>query len=127
MHATQLSFLEEIDEREVRRVVTKELKQYKALKVARTNKLELFEEGVNPIFPSLNKLEKEKELKVKQIDRALSHALDDTERQIINQKYLSSSRVKDISLYLEMGLTKDQYYVHKRQAIIQIATALGII
>lgn len=127
MNAAQLSFFADIDEKEIRRMVTRELKQYKALKVALQNKLELNKEGIEPLFPSLNTKDKEKEIKVRQIDRAIENALDEVERQIIQQKYLSSTRIKDINLYLDMGLTKDHYYYHKRQAILLIATALGII
>ncbi|GED70044.1 hypothetical protein BRE01_37460 [Brevibacillus reuszeri] len=42
-------------------------------------------------------------------------------------KYLSTSRVKDINVYLELGLTKDQYYESKKDVIAQIAKALGMI
>ncbi|WP_419882773.1 ArpU family phage packaging/lysis transcriptional regulator [Peribacillus sp. B-H-3] len=127
MGAKQLAFFEDIDEKEVRKVITRELKQYKALKVAMENKVEQEQEGTTILFPALINREKEKNLKVKQIDRALQHALDDVERQIIEQKYLSNNRVKDINIYLDLGLAKDQYYSHKRQAILLIATALGII
>ncbi|WP_309304450.1 hypothetical protein [Brevibacillus laterosporus] len=49
------------------------------------------------------------------------------ERKIIEEKYLSPIRVNDINVYLDLGLTKDQYYIKKGEAISQIATALGII
>ncbi|MFA4135192.1 MULTISPECIES: ArpU family phage packaging/lysis transcriptional regulator [unclassified Brevibacillus] len=60
------------------------------------------------------------------MERALEYSLDEVERQIIEEKYLSTSRVKDINVYLDLGLTKDQYYTKKKEAIMQIATALGI-
>jgi ArpU family phage transcriptional regulator len=123
----QLAFFEDVDEKKVRKLVAKELKQYKALKVALENKKEREEKGVAPLFPSTNQLHSEKELKVLQIDRALEHALDDVERLIIQQKYLSNTRIKDITLYLDLGITKDQFYSLKKQAIFQIATALGIV
>jgi ArpU family phage transcriptional regulator len=66
-------------------------------------------------------------MKVSQIERALKYTLDEIERRIIEEKYLGTARVKDITLYLDMGLTKDQYYAKKKEAIFQIATALGII
>lgn len=127
MNATQLSLFADIDEKEIRRIVARELKQYKALKIAMKNKSELNEEGISPLFPSLNKKDKEKEIKVRQIDRAIENALNEVERQIIQQKYLSSIRIKDSTLYSNIGLKKDHYYYHKRQAILLIATALGII
>jgi len=127
MGAEQLSLFEDVNEKEVRRTVARELKQYKALKVAQQNRDERLQEGVNSLFPSLNQNEKEKELKVRQIDRALEYALDEVERQIIKEKYLSPKRVKDINLYLDMGMTKDQYYTQKKEAIFLIAAALEII
>jgi len=127
MGAKQLSLFEDVNEKEVRRTVARELKQYKALRVAIQNKEELDKEGITPLFSSLTTKEKEKELKARQIERALKYALDDIEREIIEKKYLSSARIKDVNLYLEMNLTKDHYYYHKRQAILLMATALGII
>lgn len=123
----QLSFFPDVDEKEVRRVVARQLKQYKALKVAVKNKSEQVDEGKENIFPILNNEQSDKTIIVRQIDRALENALDEVEREIIKRKYLSQSRMKDITVYLDMGLTKDQYYIHKGEAIKLIATALGII
>ncbi|MDU0069792.1 MULTISPECIES: ArpU family phage packaging/lysis transcriptional regulator [Bacillus] len=47
--------------------------------------------------------------------------------QIIKAKYLSSKKIKDIEIYMEMGLKKDKYYQIKRQAMYNLAIALGII
>lgn len=116
-----------IDERKVRNIVVKELKEFKALRIAMENKKEIEEEGLEILFPMLNNNEKEKIIKFKQINRAINEALDEIEREIIDKKYLSTTRVKDIELYLDMGITKDQYYMYKKQAILQIATALRII
>jgi ArpU family phage transcriptional regulator len=116
-----------IDERKVRNIVVKELKEFKALRIAMENKKEIEEEGLEILFPMLNNNEKEKIIKFKQINRAINEALDEIEREIIDKKYLSTTRVKDIELYLDMGITKDQYYMYKKQAIFQIATALRII
>lgn len=123
----QLSFLQPVDEREVRKAVVKELKAYKALRVAVQNKQEQEEKGIGHLFPRLQQTETTNVLKARQIDRALRYSLDEIERQIIEEKYLSPSRVKDINVYIEMGLTKDQYYERKKDAIRQIATALGMI
>lgn len=127
MMAEQLSFLSPINEREVRKAVARELKEYKALRVAVQNKKELEEEGIANLFPSLQQSDSKKELKARQIERALESTLDQIERKIIEEKYLSPRRVNDINIYLEMGLTKDEYYKKKREAIFQIATALRII
>lgn len=125
--SNQLSFFPEINEKEVRKVVARQLKEYKAFKVSVQNKNEQIIEGMQDIFPILNKEQNQKAIIVRQIDRALENALDEVEREIITRKYLSNTRVKDTSIYMDMGLTKDQYYVHKREAIRLIATALGII
>ncbi|MBN6186336.1 ArpU family transcriptional regulator [Aneurinibacillus sp. BA2021] len=127
MVAEQLSFLQAVNEKEVRKVVAQELKKYKALRVAVQNRKEQEEYGVGGLFPTLCESDKQKEMKVRQIERALTYTLDEIERRIIEEKYLGTSRVKDISLYLDMGLTKDQYYAKKKEAISQIATALRII
>jgi len=116
-----------IDERKVRNIVIKELKEFKALRIAMENKKEIEDEGLEILFPMLNNNEKEKIIKFKQINRAINEALDEIEREIIEKKYLSATRIKDIELYLDMGITKDQYYMYKKQAIFQIATALRII
>ena len=123
----QLSFLQPVNEREVRKAVIKELKKYKALRVAVQNKQEQAEKGIEQLFPRLQYSETKNELKARQIERALQFSLDETERKIIEKKYLSPDRVNDIDVYLDLGLTKDQYYTQKKEAIFQIATALRII
>ncbi len=123
----QMSFFQTVDDKEIRRVVARQLKHYKAYKVAVENKTEQDKEGIEQLFPMLNDHENEKFLFVKQIDRAMENALDEIERDIIQRKYLGNHRVKDIDVYLDLGLTKDQYYIHKKYAINLIATALRII
>lgn len=123
----QLSFFPPVNEKEVRKVVARQLKEYKAYKVSVENQSEQIKEGVPGIFPIISEQQKNKSLIVRQIDRALENALDEVEREIITKKYLSNTRIKDTTIYMDMGLTKDQYYVHKREAIRLIATALGII
>ncbi|MGP7817754.1 ArpU family phage packaging/lysis transcriptional regulator [Niallia sp. 01092] len=122
-----MSFFQTVDDKEIRRVVARQLKHYKAYKVAVENKTEQDKEGIEQLFPMLNDHENEKFLFVKQIDRAMENALDEIERDIIQRKYLGNHRVKDIDVYLDLGLTKDQYYIHKKYAINLIATALRII
>lgn len=123
----QLSFLQPVNEREVRKAVVKELKAYKALRVAVQNKQEQAEKGIDQLFPRLHQSETKNDLKARQMERALQYSLDEIERKIIEEKYLSPARVNDINVYLDLGLTKDQYYVKKREAIFQLATALRII
>lgn len=123
----QMAMFPPVDERAVRQAVAKELKAYKALRVAVQNRQEQEEKGIDQLFPRLQRSDAKNVLKARQIERALQYSLDEVERQIIEEKYLSPARVNDINIYLELGLTKDQYYSKKREAIIQIATALGII
>ncbi|ASB88412.1 MULTISPECIES: ArpU family phage packaging/lysis transcriptional regulator [Bacillus] len=127
MLAKQLSFLPAIDEKEVRNTIIKELKKYKALKVQLENRKEQEAAGMTDLFLRLRDPHSFNELKVAQMDRALKQSLDDDELKIIKVKYLSSKKIKDIEIYMEMGLKKDKYYQIKRQAIYNLATALGII
>ncbi len=123
----QLAMFPPIDERAVRQAVAKELKNYKALRVAVQNKIEQADNGIEHLFPKLSQTQVLNELKAKQIERALEFTLDEIERKIIEEKYLSPKRVNDINIYLDLGLSKDDYYAKKRQAVFQIATALRII
>ncbi|MFB7142050.1 ArpU family phage packaging/lysis transcriptional regulator [Gottfriedia sp. NPDC056225] len=127
MNVEQLSFLDEVDEKKVRKAVIKQLKQFKALRVAVQNKDEQIAEGVENPFPKIVDKEKEKRFKVKQMERALIYALDDIERSIIVRKYLSSNRDKDINIYMDLGINKDQFYEYKKHAIFSIAEALNIV
>ncbi|MCB7160420.1 ArpU family transcriptional regulator [Bacillus subtilis] len=112
--------------RTVRKIVIKELKDYRALKVQLENKKESVDAGISP-FPSIRDSFILNELKVKQMERALENSLDDEERMIIEKKYLTASQTKDIHIYMELGMKKDTYYEIKQRAILRIATALGII
>ncbi|MCM3411477.1 ArpU family phage packaging/lysis transcriptional regulator [Metabacillus litoralis] len=126
MIAEQLSLLEQVDEKEVRKLVIKELKNYRAIKVQLENKKESNQAGV-ALFPTLRDSANINALKIKQIERALEHSLDEDERLIIEKKYLTAHRTKDINIYMELNINKDPYYEMKRRAINTIATALGII
>lgn len=123
----QMAMFPPVDERAVRQAVAKALKEFKALRVAVQNRKEQEEKGIDQLFPRLQRSDAKNILKARQIERALQYSLDEVERQIIEEKYLSTSRVKDINIYLDLGMTKDQYYPKKKDAIFQIATALGII
>ncbi|MEC0761376.1 ArpU family phage packaging/lysis transcriptional regulator, partial [Bacillus haynesii] len=109
MSATQLTFLPPIDEKEVRNTMIRELKRYKALKVQIENRKEREAAGMNNLFPQLRDQYSLNELKVCQMDRALKQSLDDDELKIIKAKYLSPQKIKDIEIYMEMGLKKDKY------------------
>ncbi len=126
MVAEQLTLLEPVDEKLVRKIVIKELKEYRALKVQVENKEECERTGLE-LFPSIRNSRHINELKVKQIDRALKNSLDQEELLIIEKAYLTSKRTKDIEIYLEIGVKKDTYYAMRNRALNRIATALGII
>ncbi|MFL0445815.1 ArpU family phage packaging/lysis transcriptional regulator [Bacillus subtilis] len=123
----QLTFLPELNEKEVRNIVIKELKTYRSLKIQAENRKEQKEKGVIGLFPQLRKSTEYNELKVKQMDRALKNCLDQDEYSIIKKKYLSPEKIKDLEIMIELGLKRDKFYQVKRQAIYNIATALGII
>lgn len=128
MAAEQLSLFEEFDKDKkklIRKTVIKELRLYKALKVAVQNKIELQQNGKANLFPVI--VESDKELKVMQIERSLEQSLDYIQKQIIEEKYLNKSTPTDLTLYTDIGLTKDQYYQKRDEAIFTIATALNII
>ncbi|MED4304044.1 ArpU family phage packaging/lysis transcriptional regulator [Bacillus licheniformis] len=116
-----------IDEKEVRNTIIRELKRYKALKVQLENRKEREAAGMNNLFLQLRDQHSLNELKVCQMDRALKQSLDGDELKIIKAKYLSPQKIKDIEIYMEMGLKKDKCYQIKRRAIYNLATALGII
>ncbi|MFJ5672479.1 ArpU family phage packaging/lysis transcriptional regulator [Bacillus safensis] len=67
-----------------------------------------------------------KELKVRQIERALENSLDEIEQDIIRKKYLTSRTVNDLEVCEELGLKKDRYYKLKKQATFKLSPALGI-
>ncbi|MGE7877925.1 ArpU family phage packaging/lysis transcriptional regulator [Peribacillus muralis] len=124
---TKLSFLPDIEEKEISSIVVKELKLYRALKIQQVNKQELNEKGITvDIFPKLNNQDREKEMKVLHMERALNN-LDGMERQIIEKKYLDTERQNDMTIYLDLCLQKTIYYEKKKQAICMIAHCLNII
>ncbi|WP_144634163.1 ArpU family phage packaging/lysis transcriptional regulator [Priestia megaterium] len=127
MGVKQFTLLEPVNEKLVRQTVIRELKNYRALKVQLINKKEREEAGMIDLFPSLRKENKLVELKVKQIERALKLSLDEIERKIIQIKYLESKQLKDINIYMDLGIKKEKYYEKKGTAILNIATSLGII
>ncbi|MCU4776231.1 ArpU family transcriptional regulator [Bacillus cereus] len=123
----QLSFFEDIDEKEMRRLVVKELKNYKALCVRMKNQEEQAQAGCVVLFPKMKGDDKNHEIRFKQIERTLQNALDKDQRQIIELKYLGNEKVKDSYVYNELMMRRDNFYENKKSAIKLIATALGII
>ncbi|WP_257133343.1 ArpU family transcriptional regulator [Bacillus wiedmannii] len=95
----QLSFFENIDEKEMRRLVVKELKNYKALCVRMKNQEEQHQAGCVVLFPKMKGDDKNHEIRFKQIERTLQNALDKDQRQIIELKYLGNEKVKDSYVY----------------------------
>ncbi|EEL78692.1 hypothetical protein bcere0028_56940 [Bacillus cereus AH1271] len=71
--------------------------------------------------------DKNHEIRFKQIERTLKHALDNDQRQIIELKYLGNEKVKDSYVYNELMMRRDNFYENKKSAIWLIAMALGII
>ncbi|CAM4391390.1 ArpU family transcriptional regulator [Bacillus manliponensis] len=122
----QMSFFEDIDEKEMRRRVIKELKNYKALRVRMQNIEEQNQAGYDILFPKMKEDQKH-EMKFRQIERTLSYALDEDERKIVELKYLGDRKVKDSYVYNELMMNRDPFYEKKGSAIRLIATALGII
>lgn len=126
--STQLAFFPDVDEKEVRSLVAKELKKYKALKIQLENRKEQTENGIEgDLFPKLLNNDLQNKLKVIQVERVLNNCLDSMERQIIEMKYLSKERQNDLNIYLDLGLQKKPYYEKKKTAIFMIASSLGII
>lgn len=128
MICEQLTLIDEVEDyKKIQSRVVEELRLYRALKVQLENIEESKKHGVTNLFPSMRKISNENALKVKQMDRALEHSLDSEERKIIEKKYLSGEREKDITVYMDLMMDKDRYYKMKQHAIRYLATALGII
>ncbi|MCK1986260.1 MULTISPECIES: ArpU family phage packaging/lysis transcriptional regulator [Peribacillus] len=111
----------------LQRMVKEQLKLYRALNVRLQNKRECEAAGVGRLFPSIRENYIKDDLKVKQIDRALTEGLDAVEREIIELKYLQPSIPTDLQVYMDMYLEKTIYYQKKKSAVISIAYALGMI
>lgn len=127
MTSNQLAFFNDVNEKEIQTIVIKELRLFRALKVQIENMEERNETGVTHLYPSVRTTRIDNHLKVSQMENALENSLDKEEREIIELKYLSGERIKDINIYMDLGMKKDRYYELKQQAIRYLATALGII
>lgn len=126
----QLAFFPEITNEEykkIQKIVAKELFNYKALAVRMKNQEECVSESIQ-LFPELRDTKKLNDYKYKQIKRALEHSLDIEQREIIERKYLKNTGwVSDKNVKAQMMLQNDWFYFQKKNAIMAIATALGII
>lgn len=128
MRCEQMTLIDVVDDyKKIQSLVVKELRLYRALKVRIENDEENNKHGIDNLFPALRKANNENAIKVGQMDRALEHSLDIEERQLIEMKYLSGEREKDITVYTDLMMDKDRYYATKQNAIRYLATALGII
>lgn len=123
----QLEMFEEIDYKQLQSLVVKELRLYKALKIQIENMEERKSEDAINLYPKLRAIDEQNKLKVQQMEKALKYSLDREEREIIEMKYLSGEREKDITVYMDLMMSKDRYYETKQHAIRYLATALGII
>lgn len=115
-----------IFEKEIQKRVMQELEDHRALRVKMKNKAEAKASGYTNLFPPLEENEQD-DIRYRQIERALNEALDEVQRDIIERKFLSPYKVKDLSLREELGINKDLFYACKKKAIRNVARALGII
>ncbi|HGH7177228.1 TPA: ArpU family phage packaging/lysis transcriptional regulator [Bacillus wiedmannii] len=109
----QLLFFEDINEKEMRRLVVKELKNYKALCVRMKNQEEQAQAEGIVLFPKMKGDDMNHEIRFKQIERTLQNALDKEQRQIIELKYLRNEKVKDSYVYNELMMRRDNFYENK--------------
>ena len=65
-------------------------------------------------FPKMKGDDKNHEIRFKQIERTLKHALDEDERRIIEMKYLGNRKVKDSFVYNELMIKRDPFYQKKK-------------
>jgi ArpU family phage transcriptional regulator len=142
----QISFIDEMPKSKYVRQTERALYEYAVLKVALENEEELEKKGLGNLFPSMvpayeeatrgsiisNPTETwgmrraEKQIKIKQIDRAFS-ILSPDELELINVKYLSSYQPSDVRTMDELSMSQANYYRIKDRALRKVATALNII
>lgn len=114
-------------EKQIEARVLRALAEYKVLRVKMSNKAALNQSGLvnlelfNPIVE-----DKEDAIKFELLDRAFKNALTEDEQEVIELKFLSSCKIKDVTLWTQLGIHKDVYYSFKKPAIKKLAKALGI-
>lgn len=79
------------------------------------------------MFPEIRDTRHIRNIKFKQIDKALQYVLDCDEAENIKRKYLNADKPKDGFIYTELSMKKDYFYYKKKNAIRLIATSLGMI
>ncbi|MBK5491830.1 ArpU family phage packaging/lysis transcriptional regulator [Bacillus sp. TH13] len=125
----QLAIFSEITNEEYKQIqkeVAKELFSYRVLKVRMQNQGECTNQNIS-LFPELRDTKKINDYKYTQIKRAIEHALDLEQREIIERKYLKNGMVSDKNVKAQMFLENNWYYAQKKNAIMEIATVLRII
>lgn len=137
----QISFLEDAPKSAYVRKVERALYEYPSLLAGLENKEEM--ESLYPsLISSYNEtirgsdiskptekygiIRAEKELKLRQINRALS-ILSPEERKLIETKYFDPSQPTDVEVYMECGFSQRNYPRIKYRALRKVATALNII
>lgn len=119
------------EEKQIRKLVIEELRDYKALKVKMENQREQKDAGM-VLFSSFKQGLKMDEsirpdkLKVQQVERALA-SIDSVERLIVEKKYLASEEVNDVDIFVDIGIKKGKYYEKKKSALLRLAIGFGII
>lgn len=78
------------------------------------NQEEQAQAGCVVLFPKMKGDDKNHEIRFKQIERTLKHALDEDERRIIEMKYLGNRKVKDSFVYNELMIKRDPFYQKKK-------------
>lgn len=137
---------EELPKSRYVRQTERALYEYAVLKVALENEQELEREGLGNLFPNMiasyeetirgSVISKptenialkraEKQIKVTQIDRALS-VLSPDESELVDEKYLNTEQPSDVRVMGKLTLSQANYYRIKDRALRKVATALNII
>lgn len=126
----QLAFFPEItneEYKEIQREVAKALFNYRALKVRMINQEECAAENISSPFVEVRNTKKIKDIKYIQMKRALEHALDPEQREIIERKYLKNGLMSDKAVKAQMMMENNWFYIQKKHAIMALAEALLII
>lgn len=134
----QISFIEEVPKQKYVRVVERILYSYPSYVAGLENELdELFPSATSSYEESIRGSDiskptenygikrAEKELRVRQMNRALD-ALNQDERELVERKYFSSNP-SDEQVMFDMQISNNRYYKLKDQALRKVATALNVI
>ncbi|MED2798352.1 ArpU family transcriptional regulator [Bacillus thuringiensis] len=86
----------------IQKEVLKALFNYRALKVRIINQEECAAENISSPFVKIRNTKKIKDIKYIQMKRALEHALDPEQREIIERKYLNNGLMSDKAVKAQM-------------------------